>query len=219
MNHLRKILLAGLLAGFALPVSAEPLDKLIPQATEIFGRFKREDILNMDLVKDAKGIVIINITGFAIGIGGSGGDGILMARTEDGGWSGPVAISTDGGTMGIDVGGTDNDVVILLMNNGAVSRWASGDHFGSSSAQAVMGPKGGAAVDATMKNRDFNVYIWNKGAKLGVNWGGFDVNIGDEANANYYDKPLVSAKDILNGVAKVPESKKDSVDRLYGLLK
>lgn len=219
MNHLRKILLAGLMAGFALPVSAESLDKLIPQATEIFGRFKREDILNMDLVKEAKGIVIINITGFAIGIGGSGGDGILMARTEDGGWSGPVAITTDGGTMGIDVGGTDNDVVILLMNNGAVSRWASGDHFGSSSAQAVMGPKGGAAVDATMKNRDFNVYIWNKGAKLGVNWGGFDVNINDEANANYYDKPLVSAKDILNGVAKVPESKKDSIDRLYGLLK
>jgi lipid-binding SYLF domain-containing protein len=219
MNHLRKILLAGLLAGFALPVSAESLDKLIPQATEIFGRFKREDILNMELVKEAKGMVIINITGFAIGIGGSGGDGILLARTEDGGWSGPVAITTDGGTMGIDVGGTDNDVVILLMNNGAVSRWASGDHFGSSSAQAVMGPKGGAAVDATMKTRDFNVYIWNKGAKLGVNWGGFDVNINDEANANYYDKPLVSAKDILNGAAKVPESKKDSIDRLYGLLK
>ncbi len=219
MNHLRKILLAGLLAGFALPVSAESLDKLIPQATEIFGRLKREDILNMELVKEAKGMVIINITGFAIGIGGSGGDGILLARTEDGGWSGPVAITTDGGTMGIDVGGTDNDVVILLMNNGAVSRWASGDHFGSSSAQAVMGPKGGAAVDATMKTRDFNVYIWNKGAKLGVNWGGFDVNINDEANANYYDKPLVSAKDILNGAAKVPESKKDSIDRLYGLLK
>ena len=218
MKQLRKILLAGLMTGFALPVSAESLDKLIPQATEIFGRFKREEILNMELVKEAKGIVIINITGFAIGIGGSGGDGILMARTEDG-WSGPVAITTDGGTMGIDVGGTDNDVVILLMNNGAVSRWASGDHFGSSSAQAVMGPKGGAAVDATMKDRDFNVYIWNKGAKLGVNWGGFDVNINEEANANYYDKPLVSAKDILNGAAKVPAAKQDPVARLYDLLK
>ena len=218
MNHLRKILLAGLMAGFALPVLAEPLDKLIPQATEIFGRFKREEILNMELVKEAKGIVIINVTGFAIGIGGSGGDGILLARTENG-WSGPVGITTDGGTMGIDVGGTDNDIVILLMNNGAVSRWANGDHFGSSSAQAVMGPKGGAAVDATMKNRDFNVYIWNKGAKLGVNWGGFDVNINSEANANYYDKPLVSAKDILDGTAKVPAAKQDSLGRLYDLLK
>lgn len=218
MNQLRKLTLVALMAGFALPVAAETLDKLVPQAAEIFGRFKREEILNMDLVKDAKGIVIINVTGFAIGIGGSGGDGILMARTDDG-WSGPVAISTDGGTLGIDVGGTDNDIVILLMNNGAVSRWASGDHFGSSSAQAVMGPKGGAAVDATMKNRDYNVYIWNKGAKLGVNFGGFDVNIGNEANANYYDKPMVSAKDILNGAAKVPDSKKDALARLYDLLK
>jgi len=218
MNPLRKILLAGVMAGLALPACAESLDKLVPQAAEIFGRFKREEILNMELVKDAKGIVIINVTGFSVVVGGSGGDGILMARTEDG-WSGPVGITTDGGTLGIDVGGTDNDLVILLMNNGAVSRWASGEHFGSSSAQAVMGPKGGAAVDATMKNRDFNVYIWNKGAKLGVNFGGFDVNINNEGNANYYDKPLVSAKDILNGTAKVPESKKDSLSRLYDLLK
>ena len=218
MNPLRKILLAGVIAGLALPAFAESLDKLVPQAAEIFGRFKREEILNMELVKDAKGIVIINVTGFSIGIGGSGGDGVLLARTEDG-WSGPVGITTDGGTLGIDVGGTDNDLVILLMNNGAVSRWASGEHFGSSSAQAVMGPKGGAAVDATMKNRDFNVYIWNKGAKLGVNFGGFDVDINNEGNANYYDKPLVSAKDILNSNVEVPASKKDALDRLYNLLK
>ena len=64
MNHLRKILLAGLIAGFALPVAAEDLEKLIPNAVEIFGRFKREDLINMSLVKDAKGIVILNYTGF-----------------------------------------------------------------------------------------------------------------------------------------------------------
>ena len=54
MNPFRKILLVGLLAGLALPAGAESLDKLVPQAAEIFGRFKREEILNMELVKDAK---------------------------------------------------------------------------------------------------------------------------------------------------------------------
>jgi len=177
-----------------------------------------EDIINMDLVKDAKGIVILNVTGFSIGIGGSGGDGILMAKTDKG-WSGPVAITTDGGTLGIDVGGTDNDIVILLMKEGVVSKWGNGDHFSSASASAVMGPKGGAAVDASMKNRDFNVYIWNKGAKLGVNFGGFDVNINDEANANFYGKPMVSVKDILNSAVEVPASKKDGFARITDLLK
>ena len=66
---------------------------------------------------------------------------------------------------------------------------------------------------------DFNVYLWNKGAKLGVNFGGFDVDINNEGNANYYDKPLVSAKDILNSNVEVPASKKDALDRLYNLLK
>ena len=55
MKHLRKFLLAAMMAGFALPVNAEEdLDKLVPDAAEIFGRFKREDLINMDLVKDAK---------------------------------------------------------------------------------------------------------------------------------------------------------------------
>jgi len=218
MKKLQSILLATLIALPSINGRAESLEKLIPDSAEILGRMKREDIINMDLVKDAKGIVILNVTGFSIGIGGSGGDGILMAKTDKG-WSGPVAITTDGGTLGIDVGGTDNDIVILLMNDGVVSKWGKGDHFGSSSAKAVMGPKGGAAVDATMKTRDFNVYIWNKGAQLGVNFGGFDVNINDEANANFYGKPMVSVNDILNSVAEVPASKKDGMARIYDLLK
>ena len=82
-----------------------------------------------------------------------------------------------------------------------------------------MGPKGGAAVDATMRNRGFNVYIWNSGAKLGVNFGGFDVNINDEANANFYGKPMVSVKDILNSAVEVPASKKDGFARITDLLK
>lgn len=218
MKSLLRLALATLVALPGTALRSESLDKLIPDAAEILGRMKRENIINMDLMKEAKGIVVLNVTGFSIGIGGSGGDGILMSKTEKG-WSGPVAITTDGGTLGIDVGGTDNDIVILLMTNGAVSKWAAGENFGSSSASAVMGPKGGAAVDATMKTRDFNVYIWNKGAKLGVNFGGFDVNINNEANANYYDRPLVSPKDILNNVAEVPESKKAALARVYDLLK
>lgn len=219
MKQLRKFILTVLAAGFTLPAFAEDLDKLVPDASEILGRFKREDLINMDLLKDAKGIVILNYTGFAIGIGGTGGDGVLLARKDDGTWTGPCAITTDGGSVGIKVGGSDNDVVVLLMKAGVVNRWAKGDHFASASASAVMGPKGGEAVDASMKDRDFNVYLWNKGAELGVSFGGFDVNINDEANADYYDKPAISATDIIGGKVEVPASKKDSLSRLYNLLK
>ena len=219
MKHLRKILLAALMAGLALPAAAEDLDKLVPDAAEIFGRFKREDLINMGLVKDAKGIVILNYTGFAIGIGGTGGDGILFARKDDGSWTGPCAITTDGGNIGIKVGGSDNDVVLLLMKAGVVNKWAKGGHFASAAASAVLGPKGADAVDASMRDRDFNAYVWNKGAELGVSFGGFDVNINDEANADYYDKPAISAEDIISGKVDVPAGKKDSLNRLYDMLK
>jgi lipid-binding SYLF domain-containing protein len=218
MKSILRLVLATLIALPATQIRAESLEKLIPDCAEILGKMKREDMINTELLKEAKGVVILNVTGFSIGIGGSGGDGILMARTEKG-WSGPVAITTQGGTLGIDVGGTDNDIVILLMKDGVVSKWGNGDHFSSASASAVMGPKGGAALDASMKNRDFNVYIWNKGAKLGVNFGGFDVDVNDEANADFYGRPMVSAKDILNSITEVPAAKKDGVARIQDLLK
>jgi len=218
MKNMLKIILATLIALPAMNGRAESLEKLIPDSAEILGRMKREDIINMDLVKDAKGIVILNVTGFSIGVGGSGGDGILMAKTDKG-WSGPVAITTQGGTFGIDIGGTDRDLVLLLMNNGVVSKWATGENFGQSSASVAAGPSGATALDSTMKNKDCYIYTTTKGAKLGVNFGGFDVDINNEANANYYDKPMVSAKDILNSAAEVPASKKDGMARIYDLLK
>ena len=173
----------------------------------------------MELLKDAKGIVILNYTGFSIGIGGTGGDGILMARKEDGSWSGPCAITTDGGSIGIKVGGSDNDVVLLLMKAGTVNDWMNGKHFSSASATAVAGPKGGAAVDASMRDKEFYAYLWNKGFETGVSFGGFDVNINGNANADYYDKAAVTADDIIGGKVVVPEAKKDSISRLYDLLK
>ncbi|NDC79695.1 MAG: hypothetical protein EB090_00245 [Verrucomicrobia bacterium] len=217
-NRIILTLLFTLIVGLSMPAKAESLDKLVPQAADIFGRFKREDILNMDLVKEAKGIVIMNVKGFSIGIGGSGGDGILMARTDKG-WSGPVGISTQGGTLGIDVGGVNRDVVLLLMNNGIVTKWANGESFGQSSATVAAGPSGASALDSTMKNKDCYIYSTTSGAKIGVNFGGLDVDINNEGNANYYDKPLVSAKDILNNNVEVPASKKDALARLYDLLK
>ena len=218
MKTLIRLALAALVALPGTALRSESLDKLIPDAAEILGKMKREDIINMDLVKEAKGIVILNVTGFSVVIGGSGGDGILMSKTEKG-WSGPVAITTQGGTLGIDVGGTDRDLVLLLMNNGIVSKWANGESFGQSSATAAAGPSGATALDSTMKNKDCYIYSVTKGAKLGVNFGGLDVDINNEANANYYDRPLVSAKDILNNVAEVPESKKAPLARVYDLLK
>ena len=90
MKILTRLVLAALVALPCTTLRSESLDKLIPDAAEILGRMKREDIINMDLVKEAKGIVVLNVTGFAIGIGGTGGDGILMSKTDKG-WSGPVA--------------------------------------------------------------------------------------------------------------------------------
>jgi len=141
MKNMLQILLATLIALPAMNGRAESLEKLVPDCAEILGKMKREDMINLELLKDAKGIVILNTTSFSIGIGGSGGDGILMAKTEKG-WSGPVAITTDGGTLGIDVGGSNIDIVILLMKEGVVSKWGKRGSFWKLIGRSCVGPEG-----------------------------------------------------------------------------
>jgi len=221
MNHLRKILLAGLMANLSVSVWAGTADmeNLLIDTTEIFAKMIREEKINKELLKDAKGVVILNATGFGIIIGGSGGDGILLARTPEG-WSGPCAFTTAKGSFGIRVGGSNNDIIILLMNAGVVDRWAKGGHFTDAFANAAFGPNGATTVDADMKKRDFNVYIMEKsGFDAGVGFGGFDVNINNEFNANFYDQAGIDADDIISGRVKVPAAKTASLDRLYNLLK
>ena len=221
MNQLRRLFFTGVIVGFSAFAHAETteMEKLLIDTTEIFGKMIREEKINKELLENAKGVVILNATGFGLIIGGSGGDGILLARTPNG-WSGPCAFTTAKGSFGIRVGGSSNDIVILLMNAGVVDRWAKGGHFTDAFANAAFGPNGATAVDADMKKRDFNVYIMEKsGFDAGVGFGGFDVNINNEFNANFYDQVGIDGNDIVSGRVNVPAAKAGSLDRLYSLLK
>ena len=61
MKKMLRILLATLIVLPAMRGRAESLDKLIPDCAEILGRMKREDIINMDLVKEGSAEVVCEL--------------------------------------------------------------------------------------------------------------------------------------------------------------
>ena len=73
-----------------------------------------------DLLDSAKCIAIIpGDKKFAFIFGGNYGRGVASCRTAHG-WSAPMFIALDGGSVGYQIGGSSTDLVMLFMNDRAL---------------------------------------------------------------------------------------------------
>ena len=74
-----------------------------------------ENQIPVTLMKDAKGIVFLSTIKFSMGVGGTLGSGVIMAKLGYGiGWSGPCSIGLLGGQWGMSIGAQKTDFIIIL---------------------------------------------------------------------------------------------------------
>ena len=116
------------------------------------------DDIPADLLNKAECVAIFpSVLKFAIGVGGSYGRGVMTCRTGNrytGRWSAPSMMALEGANIGLQLGGTATDFVLLVMNpRGADAILFSEVKLGGDAA-AAAGPKGRTAqadTDATMR--------------------------------------------------------------------
>jgi SH3 domain-containing YSC84-like protein 1 len=196
------ILLAACLATTAAHAT---LQDDVNQAVSILERFQEipETAIPDVILRDAKGIAIITFTKAGFVFTGRGGTGIVVARTEKG-WSGPSAIGAGGMGFGFQAGAQVSELVIVLNTPDAVVAFAKGGNVTLGGAMSLAaGPvgrdlEGSMAVGAVM-------YTYNRsqGFFAGVSLEGTIIGTRDEANAEYYGKP-VQAREILSGSVPPP---------------
>ncbi len=87
-----------------------------------------------DLMNKAKCVVIVpNMKRAGFIFGAKYGRGFAMCRCHGGaGWSAPAAMRIEGGSFGLQIGASESDLVLLVMNDGGMkhllptsSRWAA----------------------------------------------------------------------------------------------
>jgi lipid-binding SYLF domain-containing protein len=102
-----------------------------------------------DLLKSAKCIAIIpGDVKFAFVFGGNYGRGLATCRTGHG-WSAPMFVAIDGGSVGYQIGGSSTDIVMLFMNDHALQSLL-GDKFKlGADASVAAGPVGRTAAAGT----------------------------------------------------------------------
>jgi SH3 domain-containing YSC84-like protein 1 len=129
------MLFAGEDAASRLKASAEVMkeimatpDKAIPQ----------------DLLQSSQCVVIVpGMKKAAFVIGAKYGKGFLLCRQASGiGWSAPAAIMVEGGSFGFQIGGSETDVVMLVMNKGGVEKLLSSKFTLGADASVAAGPVG-----------------------------------------------------------------------------
>ena len=175
-----------------------------------------QDMLNGNtispkLLPQAKCVLILpGVKKFGFGVGGSGGRGPMLCRNGqhfDGKWSSPAMFWLGGASIGLQVGGSSTDFVLLLMNPKVVNQILTGKTKMGSDATAAAGP---GATAASASDVDILTYGRAKGAFAGVSLGGATVEPDNDANHRLYGKTL-TATDIVRGGEVKPEGEGQSL--------
>jgi lipid-binding SYLF domain-containing protein len=163
-------------------------------------------------------VVFPSVKKVAIGIGGSYGRGVMVCRTgasKDGTWGAPAMYKLDQGSIGVQLGSTATDFVLVVMNEKGAEQILNGKTKLGGNAAAAAGPTGAAAngYNADSMKVDVLTYSRTKGLFAGVSLEGASMESDDDANKAVYGKS-VTAKQIIDGGESSPAAGKALVDLL-----
>jgi len=159
------------------------------------------------LLNSAKCIAIIpGDKKFAFVFGGSYGRGVATCRTGHG-WSAPMFVALDGGSVGYQIGGSSTDIVMLFMNDHALQSLLSDKFKLGADASVAAGPIGrDAAAGTDLKlNAEILTYSRSKGIFAGVSLDGTVVQADKSGDRAMYGSN-VGRHAILTGKVAVPQS-------------
>lgn len=171
--------------------------KLVEEATQTLKNFEADPEMKWfrEHMSEAQGLLIapqVLKAGFIFG--GSGGNGVLLARdSKTGEWSQPAFYGIGSVTFGLQIGGQASELAMMVMTQkGLDSLLTTSVKLGADVAVAA-GPVGAGATAATA---DIISFSRTKGVYGGLNLEGSVVKVRNGLNEAYYGKP-VGPRDIL----------------------
>ena len=158
-----------------------------------------------DLIAKSQCMVVVpSLKKGAFIVGAEQGKGFALCRAK-GGWSGPAGVKVEGGSVGFQIGGSETEVVMLVMNKKGMDRLL-GDQFTlGADASVAAGPVGRTTTAKTDAAMTAEILSWSRsrGAFAGVSLSGATLRQDTDTNKDLYGKPLTN-REILEGSVKPP---------------
>ena len=120
-----------------------------------------------DLLQKAHCIVIVpGMKQAALGIGGKFGRGYVACRQNRANWVGPAAIRVEGGSVGFQIGVSNTDIVMLVMNDSGMRRLLEDQFTLGSEATVAAGPVGRQTSASTDVQMSAEILSWSRSKGL-----------------------------------------------------
>ena len=169
----------------------------------------RERAIPQELLDRAECVGIVpSLKKAAFIFGANYGKGVLSCRPENGeGWSAPATIRLEGGSFGLQLGGSSTDLVLLILDRRGAAKLLQSRFTIGADASAAAGPVGRTAAAQTDVRLYADILSWSRARGLfaGVSLAGSTLRQDADDNQAIYGKPL-TPRDILREGAPATEA-------------
>jgi len=192
-------------AALAGKDKAEPLQRL-DEASAVFQEIMStpDRSIPQDLLDKAHCIVIVpGLKKGAFIFGAKYGKGFLSCRAKGKGWSAPGTIRVEGGSVGFQIGGSESDVIMLVMNERGANKLLSSKFTLGGEGEVAAGPVGRQASAQTDAMMRAEILSWSRsrGVFAGISLQGATLRQDLDDNAVIYGKKLTNKEIVQSGVA------------------
>jgi len=161
-----------------------------------------------ELLEKSQCIVIVpGLKKAAFIIGAKYGRGFISCRSNAGpGWSSPAGVKVEGGSFGFQIGGSETDAIMLVMNKRGAEKLLSSKFTLGADASVAAGPVGRtSSADTDLKlHAEILTYSRARGVFAGVALNGATLRPDTESNTELYGSGLTNRQIVMGSNHRSP---------------
>jgi lipid-binding SYLF domain-containing protein len=158
-----------------------------------------------DMLENAHCIVIVpGLKTAAFVFGGKYGKGYLSCRNKGAsGWSAPATVRIEGGSVGFQIGGSQTDLIMLVMNERGADELLSSKFTLGAEGSVAAGPVGRTATAQTDAQMHAEILSWSRSQGLfaGLALEGATLRQDQDDNTKLYGRKLNNREIVTSGMA------------------
>jgi SH3 domain-containing YSC84-like protein 1 len=192
----------GLFAAESAPERLQDSARILHEIMAAPDKGIPQDLLN-------KAYCVVVVPGLKKGafiVGAEYGKGDVICRRHGDGWGAPGAVIVEGGSVGFQIGGSDTDVIMLVMNEHGMQQLDKDKFTLGGDASVAAGPVGRTATADTDAFMSAEILSWSrtKGVFAGIALKGASLRPDKKDNAALYGSPLTNKDILLTSMAPPP---------------
>lgn len=201
------LLTAATLAGAEKSTALDRLGEAAAVFQEVMSIADRA--IPQDLLDRSHCVVVVpGLKKGAFIVGAKYGKGYLSCRKKDApGWSAPGTVRVEGGSVGFQIGGSESDVIMLVMNERGATKLLSTKFTLGGEGLVAAGPVGREATAQTDAAMRAEILSWSRarGIFAGISLQGATLRQDLDDNTVIYGKRITN-KEIVQGPLETPKA-------------